>query len=106
MVLWTRAGTTSGGRYGGPAALVYAGGTLLAGGEISTPTGVDNLEQLIGADLIVPIGPPPWTAFACRHVLIQDAAYSTLLRGERRALHGRIARTLTELFPDVVAIGP
>jgi tetratricopeptide (TPR) repeat protein len=64
------------------------------------------LEQLIEADLIVPIGPPPWTAFAFRHVLIQDAAYSTLLRGERRALHGRIARTLTQLFPDVVAIGP
>jgi predicted ATPase/class 3 adenylate cyclase len=64
------------------------------------------LEQLIEADLILPIGPPPWTAFSFRHVLIQDAAYSTLLRSERRALHGRIARTLTELFPDVVAIGP
>jgi class 3 adenylate cyclase/tetratricopeptide (TPR) repeat protein len=64
------------------------------------------LEQLIEADLILPIGPPPWTSFSFRHVLIQDAAYSTLLRGERRALHGRIARTLTELFPDAVAIGP
>jgi class 3 adenylate cyclase/tetratricopeptide (TPR) repeat protein len=64
------------------------------------------LEQLIEADLILPIGPPPWTAFSFRHVLIQDAAYSTLLRSERRQLHGRIARTLTERFPDSVAIGP
>jgi class 3 adenylate cyclase/tetratricopeptide (TPR) repeat protein len=64
------------------------------------------LEQLIEAELILPIGPPPWTAFSFRHVLIQDAAYSTLLRGERRALHGRIAKTLTERFPDIVAIEP
>jgi len=46
MVLWTRAGATSGGRYGGPAALVFAGGKLLAGGQISTPAGDDALEQL------------------------------------------------------------
>jgi len=64
------------------------------------------LEQLIEAELILPIGPPPWTAFSFRHVLIQDAAYSTLLRGERRALHGRIAKTLTQRFPDIVAIEP
>jgi class 3 adenylate cyclase/tetratricopeptide (TPR) repeat protein len=64
------------------------------------------LEQLIETELILPIGPPPWTAFSFRHVLIQDAAYSTLLRGERRALHGRIAKTLTERFPDIVAIEP
>jgi tetratricopeptide (TPR) repeat protein len=64
------------------------------------------LEQLIEAELILPIGPPPWTAFSFRHVLIQDAAYSTLLRGERRALHGRIAKTLTERFPEIVAIEP
>src|SRR5262245_58062099 len=64
------------------------------------------LEQLIEAELILPIGPPPWTAFSFRHVLIQDAAYSTLLRGERRALHGRIAKTLTERFPEIVAMEP
>ena len=64
------------------------------------------LEQLIEAELVLPIGPPPWMAYSFRHVLIQDAAYSTLLRGERRALHGRIAETLSKLFPDVVAMQP
>ena len=64
------------------------------------------LEQLIEAELILPIGPPPWAAFSFRHVLIQDAAYSTLLRAERRSLHGRIARTLAELLPDTVAMQP
>jgi class 3 adenylate cyclase/tetratricopeptide (TPR) repeat protein len=65
-----------------------------------------GLEQLIEAELILPIGPPPWSAFSFRHVLIQDAAYSTLLRGERRALHGRIAKVLTARFPEIVAIEP
>jgi len=64
------------------------------------------LEQLIEAGLILPIGPPPWISYAFRHVLIQDAAYSTLLRGERRELHGRVARTLEQLFPDRVAMQP
>jgi tetratricopeptide (TPR) repeat protein len=65
-----------------------------------------GLEQLMEAELILPIGPPPWSAFSFRHVLIQDAAYSTLLRGERRALHGRIAKALTARFPEIVAIEP
>ena len=65
-----------------------------------------GLEQLMEAGLILPIGPPPWSAFSFRHVLIQDAAYSTLLRGERRALHGRIAQVLTARFPESVAIEP
>jgi len=64
------------------------------------------LERLIEAELVLPIGPPPWMAYSFRHVLIQDAAYSTLLRGERRALHGRIAETLSKLFPDAVAMQP
>jgi class 3 adenylate cyclase len=65
-----------------------------------------GLEQLIEAQLMLPIGPPPWTAFSFRHVLIQDAAYSTLLRSERRGLHGRIAETLKRLAPDTVAMQP
>src|SRR5690606_28114073 len=38
--------------------------------------------------------------------LIQDAAYGTLLPGERRALHGRIAGALQERFPEIVANQP
>ena len=36
-----------------------------------------------------------------KHALVQDAAYGTLLREPRRALHARIAETLERDFPDI-----
>src|SRR5262249_52900051 len=36
-----------------------------------------------------------------RHVLVRDAAYSTLLREPRRALHARIAETLESQFAEI-----
>ncbi len=64
------------------------------------------LQQIIDAELILPIGPSAPASFAFRHALIQDAAYGTLLRGERRALHGRIAKALEDKFPETVATQP
>ena len=45
-VLWSRPGVLSYGEYSGPAALALAGGKLLAGGQISTPAGASDLEEL------------------------------------------------------------
>jgi outer membrane protein assembly factor BamB len=45
-LLWSQPGTPSYGQYSGPAALALAGGKLLAGGQISTPAGPVNLEEL------------------------------------------------------------
>jgi outer membrane protein assembly factor BamB len=45
-LLWSQPGTPSYGQYSGPAALALAGGKLLAGGQISTPSGPVNLEEL------------------------------------------------------------
>jgi tetratricopeptide (TPR) repeat protein len=36
-----------------------------------------------------------------KHALVQDAAYSTLLREPRRALHARIAETLESTFAEI-----
>jgi predicted ATPase len=41
-----------------------------------------------------------------KHALIQDAAYGTLLRGPRRALHARIADTLESQFTDIAESQP
>jgi predicted ATPase/class 3 adenylate cyclase len=38
--------------------------------------------------------------FAFKHVLVQEVAYQTLLRGRRRRVHTSIARTLQESFPQ------
>jgi predicted ATPase len=41
-----------------------------------------------------------------KHALVQDTAYSTLLRGPRQALHRRIAEALEQRFPDLVETRP
>lgn len=45
-LLWGRPATPSFGAYAGPAALALAGGRLLVGGQISTPDGPVNLEEV------------------------------------------------------------
>ncbi len=59
----------------------------------------DALEQLVNAELIFRRGGPPDAEYTFKHALVQDAAYSTLLRGRRQQLHGRIATTLEGQFP-------
>ena len=41
-----------------------------------------------------------------KHALVQDAAYGTLLREPRRALHARIAETLESQFPEIAESQP
>jgi predicted ATPase len=51
-------------------------------------------------------GTPPDAEYTFKHALVQDAAYSTLLRSTRQQLHGQIAATLERQFPEVVAAQP
>jgi tetratricopeptide (TPR) repeat protein len=66
----------------------------------------DALAQLVGAELIHRRGIPPHAEYTFKHALVQDAAYSTLLRDRRRQLHARIAGTLEAHFPEMVAAQP
>jgi hypothetical protein len=52
------------------------------------------LDRLIAADLLFRQGMPPHATYFFKHALLQDAAYGTLLREPRRALHARIAEPL------------
>ena len=52
------------------------------------------LDRLIAADLLFRQGVPPHATYLFKHALVQDAAYGTLLREARRALHARIAEPL------------
>src|SRR5262249_11553903 len=58
----------------------------------------DALAQLVRAELIFRRGTPPDAEYTFKHALVQDAAYSTLLRSRRRQLHSRIATTLESQF--------
>jgi predicted ATPase len=54
------------------------------------------LDRLINAELMFGRGEPPDANFLFKHALIQDAAYGTLLRSQRRELHARIVGALEE----------
>jgi predicted ATPase len=59
------------------------------------------LDRLTAAGLVFPQGTPSHVTFLFKHALVQDAAYSTLLRDRRRELHKRIAEALESDFVDV-----
>ncbi len=42
----------------------------------------------------------PELEYLFRHGLVQDAAYASLLKQERRELHGRVGAALEELYPE------
>ena len=64
------------------------------------------LDRLIGAGLVFRRGEPPDANFLFKHALVQDAAYGTLLRGQRRELHARIARALEERLATAAEAQP
>jgi class 3 adenylate cyclase len=64
------------------------------------------LDQLASAGLVFRRGVPPDAEYSFKHALVQDAAYSTLLRSRRQQLHARIATTLESRFPEVAAAEP
>ena len=64
------------------------------------------LEQLTGSGLVFCRGTPPAATFLFKHALVQDAAYSTLLRGRRRRIHTKIAEVLEQHFPQTVVAKP
>jgi predicted ATPase/class 3 adenylate cyclase len=66
----------------------------------------DALDQLVRAELIFRRGTPPDAEYTFKHALVQDAAYSTLLRSRRQQMHGRIAASLEEQFPEIAATQP
>jgi predicted ATPase len=64
------------------------------------------LDRLVRAGLLFRQGVPPHITYLFKHALVQDAAYSTLLREPRRALHARIAQTLESQFTDIAESQP
>jgi class 3 adenylate cyclase/predicted ATPase len=64
------------------------------------------LGQLSDAGLLFCRGTAPHASYLFKHALVQDAAYSTLLRGRRQELHARVAAALEEHFADLVERQP
>ena len=65
-----------------------------------------SLDRVVAAGLLFQQGLPPHGTYLFKHALVQDAAYGTLLRQPRRALHARIAEALEGQFADIVESQP
>ncbi|MBV8799187.1 MAG: adenylate/guanylate cyclase domain-containing protein, partial [Alphaproteobacteria bacterium] len=64
------------------------------------------LDRLTNAGLLFRQGVAPQATYLFKHALVQDAAYGTLLREPRRALHARIAALLERQFAALVEDAP
>jgi tetratricopeptide (TPR) repeat protein len=58
------------------------------------------IDVLVEREFILPQVDAPTTEYTFRHILMSDAIYSTMLRKERSAMHGKVAETLERLWPD------
>jgi class 3 adenylate cyclase/tetratricopeptide (TPR) repeat protein len=59
------------------------------------------LDKLVESELVFRRGPPSDAVYVFKHALVQDAAYDSLLRSRRQALHADIASVLAERFPAI-----
>lgn len=66
----------------------------------------DGLHALLESGLVYRAGTPPDATYSFKHALVQDTAYASLLRRNRREIHGRIADALQQddaVEPEIVA---
>jgi class 3 adenylate cyclase/tetratricopeptide (TPR) repeat protein len=59
------------------------------------------LDQLAASGLVHQRGSVPHSIYTFKHALVQDAAYSTMLRSQRVEIHGRIVEALERQFPEI-----
>jgi tetratricopeptide (TPR) repeat protein len=59
---------------------------------------VSQLEKIESSGLIRVAQRDPELAYIFRHALVQDAAYESLLRADRRSLHAAVGATLENLY--------
>jgi class 3 adenylate cyclase/predicted ATPase len=78
---------------------------LIGRDEPALAQALQGLEQ---SGLVLRHGAPPEATYTFTHALVQEAAYESLSKGRRRALHGRIAElhcdaSPTDVEPEVIA---
>ena len=72
-----------------------------------TPEALETaLHQLIESGLAFRRGLPPQATYTFKHALLRDAAYDSLLKTRRQALHAKIAQVLADDFPATIETEP
>jgi tetratricopeptide (TPR) repeat protein len=67
---------------------------------------IDGLDRLVAAGLLFARGRPGEAVYRFKHALVRDAAYESLLRRSRGAIHAKIVEALKQLVPEVEATQP
>ncbi len=65
-----------------------------------------SLIQLTDSSLAFRRGQIPEAVYTFKHALVQDAAYDSLLKSKRQALHGKIAEAISYLEKGLEVIAP
>ncbi len=65
-----------------------------------------ELGKLVTAELLYQKGKPPESSYQFKHALIQDAAYSSLLKSKKQQVHRRVAVALEKQFSTLVKNQP
>ena len=66
----------------------------------------EDLDALVSADLVHRRRRTRAPTYLFKHALIQDTAYDSIVKGRRRELHERVARTLQRDFPKLAEEQP
>jgi class 3 adenylate cyclase/predicted ATPase len=64
------------------------------------------LDEAVRSGLLLQRGFPPHASYSFKHALVQEVAYDSLLRSQRKPLHARCADALVALFPQLVEAQP
>ena len=88
----------------------FSYGLIAAVADMPEPDLRAALDQLVATGLVFRRGQPPEATYLFKHALLRDAAYASLVRGNRRALHGVIATQLIkqatsdeQIKPELIA---
>ncbi len=66
----------------------------------------ENLERLVDADMLIPKDELDRVSYQFKHALLQEAAYQSLLKKQRRRYHWQVVQALEEHFPETVETEP
>ena len=79
---------------------------IAATAGMDAPTLDDALVELVDSELLFRREKARATTYQFKHALVQDVAYASLLKRNRRSMHLHIAEVYTEQFPEVAASQP
>ncbi len=75
-------------------------------GDLKPDEHIQALQRLADSGLITKERSTEYDAYVFRHVLVQETAYGTLLRAERRRLNGRLLEIIAKDYPAIASGEP